>query len=40
MVLGPQPNRKNELIERLPARQRQALLDLCEEREVIVGQHI
>ena len=40
MVLGPQPNRKNELIERLPARQRQALLDLCEEREVIVGQDI
>lgn len=40
MVLGPQPSRKNDLIERLPARQRKALLDLCEEHEVVVGDEI
>ena len=40
MVLGPQPNRKNDLVERLPARQRKALLDLCEVREVVVGDEI
>ena len=40
MVLGPDPQRKNDLIERLPARQRKALLDACEEREVVVGEDI
>jgi len=40
MVLGPQHLAKNDLLERLPARQRKAVLDACEEREVIVGQEI
>lgn len=40
MVLGPQASHKNDLIERLPARQRKALLDLCEEREVVLGDEI
>ena len=40
MVLGPPRVLSNELLERLPARQRKALLDLCEEREVLVGEDI
>lgn len=40
MVLGPQRQRTNEFLERLPARQRKALLENCEPREVIVGDEI
>jgi len=40
MVLGSQPKRTNDLIERLPPRQRKALLDLCEERDVVVGEEV